>query len=83
MGDLRKTAEEVLPLLEQLAAKVDPESMDWDSVRKIHNLKVALNKPDEGEWQFKIIGFRTVTLPGGREELQFSVADAEAPKGWS
>lgn len=83
MGDLRKTAEEVLPLLEQLAAKVDPESMDWDSIRKIHNLKVALTKPDEGEWQFKVIGFRVVTLPGGKEELQFSIADSEAPKGWS
>lgn len=83
MGDLRKAAEEALPLLEKLADKADPESMDWDSVRKVHNLKVALNKPDESPWQFKIIGFRTVTLPGGREEIQFSIADADAPKGWS
>ena len=83
MTDLRKTATEALELLEHLINQADPESIGWEDARKVHNLKVALSKPDEGTWQFKIIGFRNVSLPNGKDELQFSIADAEAPKGWS
>lgn len=83
MTDLRKAAAEALELLERLQARVDPESMEWEDVRKVHNLKVALSKPDESAWQFKIIGFRNISMPNGRDEIQFSIADADAPKGWS
>lgn len=83
MGNVRKAAEDVLPLLERLAEEVDPAEVDWEDARKIQVLKTALSTPDEGAWQFKIVGFRTVTLPNGREEIQFSIADADAPKGWS
>lgn len=83
MTDLRKAAAEALPLLKKLQEKLDPESMEWADVRIVHNLKVALSKPDESEWQFKLIGFRTVTMPDGHEEIQFSIADAPRPKEWS
>lgn len=83
MTDLRKAAVEALELLEHLCKQVDPEALDWKDVGKVQALKTALNKPDEGPWQFKVIGFRTVTMPNGKEEIQFSIADSEAPKGWS
>ena len=83
MTDLRKAAVEALELLEHLVNNADPETLGWEDVGKVQALRTALNKPDESAWQFKTIGFRTVTLPNGREEIQFSVADAEAPKGWS
>lgn len=83
MTDLRKAATEALELLERLQTRVDPESMEWEDVRKVHNLKVALSKPDEGTWQFKTIGYRNVSMPNGKDEIQFSIADADAPKGWS
>lgn len=83
MTDVRKAAVDALELLEHLCKQVPPESLDWEDVGKVQALKTALGKPDEGPWQFKIIGFRTVTLPNGKEEIQFSIADADAPKGWS
>jgi hypothetical protein len=83
MTDLRKAAVEALELLEHLCKQVDPEALGWEDVGKVQALRNALSKPDEGTWQFKIIGFRNVTLPNGKDELQFSIADADAPKGWS
>lgn len=83
MTDLRKAAVEALELLEHLCKHVDPEALDWEDVGKVQALRNALSKPDEGPWQFKVIGFRTVTMPNGKEEIQFSIADSEAPKGWS
>ena len=83
MTDVRKAATEALELLEHLIQQADPETIGWDDAAKVQALRQALSKPDEGTWQFKIIGFRNVTLPNGRDELQFSIADADAPKGWS
>lgn len=83
MSNVRKAAEAIVPLLDKLAEEVNPEVMDWDDAKKIQVLKTALSTPDESDWQFKIVGFRTVTLPNGKEEIQFSIADADAPKGWS
>ena len=50
---------------------------------ELQMLRKELSIPQESGWQFKIVGFQTVTLPGGRNELQFSLADAQAPQGWS
>lgn len=83
MTNLRKAAFDALELLDHLCKQVDPESLGWEDVGKVQALRQALNNPDESAWQFKTIGFRTVTMPSGREEIQFSIADADAPKGWS
>ena len=83
MTNLRKAAVDALELLEHLVDQSDPEAIGWDDVAKVQALRQALSNPDEGTWQFKVIGFRNVTLPNGRDELQFSIADTTAPKGWS
>ena len=50
---------------------------------ELQMLRKELSIPQESGWQFKTVGFQTVTLPGGRNEIQFSLTDADAPKGWS
>jgi len=77
MTNLRNAAEKLLAEAEKIET-YHPEFAD-----AMQDVRRELGIPQETAWQFKIVGFRNVTLPNGRDELQFSIADADAPKGWS
>jgi hypothetical protein len=46
-------------------------------------LRKELSVSQESGWSFKTIAYQTITLPNGRNEIQFSIMDATAPQGWS
>lgn len=50
---------------------------------EIAMLRKELGIPQESGWSFKTIAYQTVTLPGGRNEVQFSIMDAASPQGWT
>lgn len=45
-------------------------------------LRKEVGVHQESGWAFKTIAYQTVTLPSGRNEIQFSIMDANAPTGW-
>jgi hypothetical protein len=45
-------------------------------------LRKEVGIPQESGWAFKTVAYQTVTLPSGRNEIQFSIMDSNAPVGW-